>query len=167
MTTPPLRHATEADLPRIVDIYNATVGTRRSTADTAPVTVASRRAWFRRHTKEHRPVLVHEIDGEVAGWISFSSFYGRPAYHHTAEISVYLAPEHRGKGIGRRILGEAISMAPRCGIKTLLAFIFSHNDPSLRLFRFHGFAEWGRLPDIAEMDGREYSLTVLGRRVAL
>ena len=42
---------------------------------------------------------------------------------------------------------------------------FSHNDPSLRLFKSFGFAEWGKLPEIAEMDGKEFSLSILGKRV--
>jgi phosphinothricin acetyltransferase len=53
------------------------------------------------------------------------------------------------------------------GIRTLLAFIFAHNAPSLRLFQAAGFERWGLLPRVAEMDGREYSLAILGRRMGL
>ncbi|MFZ7127128.1 MAG: GNAT family N-acetyltransferase [Desulfobacterales bacterium] len=159
-----MRIATESDLPRIVDIYNSTVSSRQSTADTEPVTVEQRLDWFRRHTAGRRPILVHETDGVVGAWVSFEPFYGRAAYRRTAEISIYIAPEHRGRGLGRAILGEAVAMAPGLEINTLLAYVFSHNQPSLRLFSALGFAEWGRLPGIAEMDGREYSLSILGLR---
>lgn len=161
----PMRHATEADLPGIVDIYNSTVSTRLSTADTEPVTVASKRDWFRRHTPKQRPLMVHDVEGQVAAWVSFEPFYGRPAYRHTAEISIYIDPEHRRKGLGRRILGSALDMAPGLGIRSLVAFIFSHNTPSLQLFKSLGFRAWGSLPDVAEMDGKEYSLTILGKRM--
>lgn len=60
---------------------------------------------------------------------------------------------------------EAISITPELGIKTILGYIFSHNEPSLRLFRSFGFEEWGQLPGIAEMDGNEYSLTIVGKRI--
>jgi len=160
-----MRNATEKDLPRIVGIYNSTVPTRLATADTEPVSVESKRPWFLAHTPGRHPILVHEEAGEVIAWVSFQPFYGRPAYDHTAEISIYLAPEARGKGLGKRLLREAMDMTPSLGIKTLLGFIFSHNEPSIRLFRGFGFEDWAMLPDIAEMDGREYSLSILGLRL--
>ena len=160
-----MRLATEHDLPAIVEIYNAAVPSRQSTADTAPVSVESRREWFRRHDSPRRPVLVHEEEGKVVAWVSFQSFYGRPAYAHTAEVSIYVAPQHRGAGLGKRLLAEALALAPSLGIKTVLGFVFAHNEPSLRLMRSLGFAPWGSLPGVAEMDGREYSLTILGKRL--
>lgn len=160
-----MRHATESDLPRIVMIYNSTIPTRQSTADTEEMSVESKRDWFRKHSPDKRPILVHEIEGEVAAWVSFESFYGRPAYDHTAEISIYVASERRGKGLGRQLLQEAIEMTPSLRIKTLIGYIFSHNEPSLRLFRSFGFEEWGKLPNIADMDGMEYSVSILGKRI--
>ena len=160
-----MRHATESDLPRIVVIYNSTIPTRQSTADTEEVSVESKKDWFRKHTPDKRPIIVHEIEGEVAAWLSFESFYGRPAYDHTAEISIYVASKYRGKGLGRQFLQEAIEMTPSLGIKTLIGNIFSHNEPSLRLFRSFGFEEWGKLPNIADMDGKEYSLSIVGKRI--
>ena len=160
-----MRHATETDLPRIVVIYNSTIPTRQSTADTEEVSVESKRDWFRKHTPDKRPIIVHEIEGEVTAWLSFESFYGRPAYDHTAEISIYVASEYRGKGLGRQLLQEAIELTPSLGIKTLIGNIFSHNEPSLRLFRSFGFEEWGKLPNIADMDGKEYSLSIVGKRI--
>jgi len=162
-----MRHATESDLPRIVVIYNSTIPTRQSTADTEEVSVESKRDWFRKHTPDKRPIIVHEIEGEVTAWLSFESFYGRPAYDHTAEISIYVASEYRGKGLGRQLLQEAIELTPSLGIKTLIGNIFSHNEPSLRLFRSFGFEEWGKLPNIADMDGKEYSLSIVGKRINL
>ena len=160
-----MRLATENDLPAIVNIYNSTVPTRQSTADTVEVTVASRMAWFREHVPGKRPLMVHEQDGRVVAWVSFQSFYGRPAYDHTAEISIYVAPDHRGHGLGRRLLSEALDMTEELRIKTVVGFVFSHNEPSIRLLKSLGFTEWGKLPNVAEMDGKEYSVSILGRRV--
>ncbi|MNI89400.1 putative phosphinothricin acetyltransferase YwnH [compost metagenome] len=97
--------------------------------------------------------------------MSFQSFYGRPAYQATVEISIYIDPENRGKGLGKKILEYCINQAPNYGIKTLVGFIFSHNTPSLRLFQQFGFEQWGQLPDIAVLDGVEKSLTILGKRI--
>jgi len=160
-----MQPAAEQDLPRIVDIYNSTVPTRLATADTEPVSVESKRAWFYSHMPGKRPILVERIDSDVAAWVSFESFYGRPAYDRTAEISIYIAPEYRRQGLGKRLLAESLAMTPELGIRTVVAYIFSHNEGSMRLFRSFGFETWGELPEIAEMDGRRYSLSILGKHV--
>ncbi len=97
--------------------------------------------------------------------MSFESFYGRPAYDNTAEISIYVDQRCRGKGLGRKLLLEAINRTEYLKIKTLLGYIFSHNIPSFKLFRSFGFEEWRHLPDIAIMDGKEYSFFIMGKRI--
>ena len=160
------RDAVQKDLLKIVEIYNSTIASRMVTADTEPVSVESRQKWFEEHDPHRRPLWVIENnDGIVIGWVSFQSFYGRPAYDATVEISIYLDPQQRGKGLGKAILQYCIDTAPKFGIKTLLGFIFSHNEPSLMLFRNAGFEDWGTLPGIAVLDGMERGLEILGKRV--
>ena len=160
-----IRDATIKDLPAIVAIYNSTVPTRMVTADTEPVSVASREKWFAEHSPARRPLWIAEDDGQVVGWLSYSSFYGRPAYDSTCEVSVYLAPEHRRRGLGTRLVLHCIAHAPRIGVATLLGFIFGHNEPSLRLFEKLGFERWGHLPRVAVLDSVERDLIIVGRRV--
>ena len=159
------RDATLDDLPAIVAIYNSTVPSRQVTADLEPVSVESRLAWFHAHGPAKRPLWVVEGEGRVIAWLSFSDFYGRPAYSHTAEVSIYLDEAARGKGLGKQLLAEALSAAPGLGINTVLGFIFGHNEASLRLFRGFGFGEWGALPRVAVLDGIERDLLILGRRL--
>ena len=159
------RHATEADLPRIVEIYNTTIAGRMVTADTTPVTVESRLPWFHAHNSTHRPLWMIDDNGSNVGWMSFQSFYGRPAYNGTVEVSIYLDETARGKGLGKKILQHAITVAPEFGVQTLLGFIFAHNEPSLKLFMNMGFEEWAHLPEIAVLDGVERSLKILGRKI--
>src|ERR1039457_1438443 len=92
------------DLPAIVAIYNSTFASRQVTADTEPVTVESRHAWFAEHSPDKRPLWLMEHEGQVSGWLSYSNFYGRPAYSGTAELSIYLHEDARGKGLGRYFL---------------------------------------------------------------
>jgi L-amino acid N-acyltransferase YncA len=160
-----IRNANYEDLKTIVDIYNSTIPTRMVTADIEPVTVESREKWFFEHTPDFRPIWVAETDGKVCAWLSFQSFYGRPAYKHTAEISIYIAEQYRGKGIGSKLLQRAIDECPNLDIKTLLGFIFGHNEPSLKLFSRFGFEKWGHLPNVAELDGIERDLLILGRKI--
>ena len=162
-----IREACEADLPIIVDIYNSTISGKMATADTELVSIESRVSWFREHSKESRPIFVMELEGKVIGWLSFQSFYGRPAYHATREISIYIAENYRHQGIGSQLLEYAITIAPELKIKTLLAFVFGHNDPSLKLLKKFGFQQWGYLPKIAELDGIERDLAILGLRIDL
>ncbi len=160
-----IRDATETDLPAIVAIYNASIPARTATADTEPVAVESRLDWFRDHDPEKRPLWVAVEKNEIAGWLSLQSFYGRPAYHATAEISVYVAPALQRRGIGHALFTKAIKEAPRLGLKTLLGFIFAHNQASLRLFETFGFEPWAVLPRVAELDGIERDLLIVGRRL--
>jgi L-amino acid N-acyltransferase YncA len=159
-----IRDATIQDLPVIVAIYNSTVSSRMVTADTEPVSVESRQKWFQDHQPGRRPLWVAEEEGLVRGWLSYSSFYGRPAYDATCELSVYVAPEARRRGLGRHLLLRAIEHAPQIGVATLLGFIFGHNEPSLRLFEKFGFVRWGHLPKVATLDGIERDVVIVGRR---
>jgi L-amino acid N-acyltransferase YncA len=159
------RVASRSDLDTIVNIYNATIPGRQVTADTEPVSVASRLQWFANHNPGRRPLWVVEVAAQIAAWLSFSSFYGRPAYDRTAEISIYVDQAHRGRGIGAYLIDQAVLHAPRIAIDTLLGFIFGHNTPSLALFERKGFGRWGELPRVAVLDGVERDLIIVGRRV--
>src|SRR5437879_1560680 len=116
------RLAKREDLRAIVEIYNSTVASRLVTADTEPVSVESRRSWFDAHRPGTRPLWVAELDGRIAGWLSFSSFYGRPAYDRTAELSLYVHASFRKRGLGSYLLAQAIGHAPAIGADTLLGF---------------------------------------------
>jgi L-amino acid N-acyltransferase YncA len=161
-----LRDATLEDLPFIVEIYNSTVAGRMVTADTEPVSVESRVKWFDDHSKDFRPIWVLEHKDVICGWVSFQSFYGRPAYNATVEISIYVHNDYRKNGLGRYLLSKAVEACPKLGIKTLLGFIFGHNAPSLNLFYQFGFTDWAVMPKIAELDGVERDLIIVGKRVS-
>jgi L-amino acid N-acyltransferase YncA len=157
-----IRDATEADLPAIVAIYNAAIPRRMATADLEPVSCESRLAWFHRRSPSKHPLWVIEVEDVVAGWLSFQAFYGRPAYHATAELSIYIAPDYHRRGLGQQLLSQAIDQSPSLGIKTLVSLIFAHNLPSLKLFEKFNFQLWGHLPKVADLDGVECDLIIMG-----
>jgi phosphinothricin acetyltransferase len=136
-----IRSANEYDLPAIIEIYNSTIPSKMVTADTSPVTVESKLAWFHEHNAANRPIWVAEDHEKVSGWLSFSSFYNRPAYDCTAEVSIYIAEQYRGKGVGAELLSKAIKESPKIGIKNILGFIFELNEPSLKLFDKFNFKQ--------------------------
>jgi phosphinothricin acetyltransferase len=160
-----IRHAEPQDLAAVVAIYNASIPGRMATADTEPVTVAQREEWFRAFSRESRPLWILECEGVPVAWLGLRSFYGRPAYHRTVESAVYVAPGHQRRGHARSLLAHAIAQCPRLGVANVLAFIFAHNVPSVALFESEGFAQWGMLPRVCELDGRERDVVILGRRI--
>ncbi|GBO56270.1 phosphinothricin N-acetyltransferase [Pseudanabaena sp. lw0831] len=166
-----IRLAIEADLPAIIEIYNAAIPSRLATADLEPISVESRRTWFRSHGDRY-PVWVIAIgdrniqsaqNEKIVGWISLQMFYGRPAYHKTAEVSIYIDPLCQGNGIGKELLSYAIAQCPKLNITKLVGFVFAHNAASRRLFERFGFTEWGFLPKVAELDGIDQSLVIFGK----
>ncbi|PYL07532.1 MAG: hypothetical protein DME33_10270 [Verrucomicrobia bacterium] len=157
-----IRDAVAADLPAIIEIYNATVPTRMVTAELEPTTVEARLPWFREHSPHEYPFWVAESDGCVIGWLDFKKFLPRCAYRGTAEISVYVDEQFRRHGVGQRLLKEAIARAPSLGITALVGLIFGHNEPSLKLFDRLGFERWGFFPAVAQLDGVKRDLVVVG-----
>lgn len=164
------RDAVEADLPRIVEIYNFAVASRTCSCDLDPTTVEARRPSFLRHRPDHRPFWVAEDAARpgsgVIGYLGFFHFMNeRPGYFITADVAIYLHPDCQGRGLGTYLLGQAIGHAPSLGIETLTATIFASNEASIALFRKMGFAQWGFMPRVARLEGVEKDLVLVGRRL--
>ncbi|MCH8200826.1 MAG: N-acetyltransferase, partial [Chloroflexi bacterium] len=102
-----VRSATEADVPAILDIYNEAILHSTATFDIEPQTLDERLQWFR-ETRPPHCVIVAEEEGRVVGWGCLRGFRTKVAYRFTAEDSVYIHEEHRGRGVGSLLLGELI-----------------------------------------------------------
>ncbi|WP_386089076.1 GNAT family N-acetyltransferase [Vogesella facilis] len=98
-------------------IDNSTIAGRMLSADLEPASVASREDWFAAHNPQRRPLWVASRMA-MPSWIRLSDFYGRPAYNGTAEVSIYRDENCRGRGLGHRLLQEAIERAPADGVDT-------------------------------------------------
>lgn len=97
-----IRTAERRDLSAMLDIYNYEVKNGTATFDVEPRAGAAGEAWFAAHNTGNRPLLVAEEDGKVLGYASLSPYRDFDAYLQTVELSVYVAPESRGRGIARR-----------------------------------------------------------------
>jgi L-amino acid N-acyltransferase YncA len=157
--------ATLEDLSFIVDVYNSTIASRQVTADTQPVSVESKLDWFNQHNPQNRPLWLINYQDKPCGWISLSSFYGRPAYNKTVEISLYLHQDYRGKQIGQFMINRIEQFAKQAGIQTILSYVFGHNTPSINLLKKRQYQQWGLFPNVAELDNIQRDLVILGKRL--
>jgi L-amino acid N-acyltransferase YncA len=158
-------NASLVDLSKIVDTYNSTIPSRVVTADLEPVSVESKIGWFNSHNHHSRPLWLIMHDSNYAGWMSFNSFYGRPAYNGCVEVSIYIEENFRSKGLGKICLQKAIHYCSEINIHTLLGFIFAHNETSLKLFYNFQFQKWAHFPEVANMDGTMRDLIILGKKI--
>ena len=159
-----IRAACDDDLPAITAITNAGIAARTATAQLEPFDVENRRAWLHRHDARH-PVWVAQDAHGVAGWLSVTPWSDRAAYDATAELSVYVAADRQGRGIGAALLGHALAQAPHLHIESYVARIFAHNAASLRLFERFAFETWGVMPGVARVEGVLRDVVILGRRL--
>jgi phosphinothricin acetyltransferase len=157
-----IRLAAIDDLPGIVDIYNHEVIHTTATLDTEPVTVDERRQWFEDHAPERYPILVAEDDDSLLGWASLSPWSERRGYARTVESSVYIAVEHRRRGVGKALLAAILGRARELGYGVVLARISSGEGSASRtLHESAGFRLVGRMHRVGQKLGRILDIDLL------
>jgi L-amino acid N-acyltransferase YncA len=149
---PSLRKAKLVDLPAIVRIYNQSVPDRNATCDVQPTTLEDRIPWFHGHGSRH-PLWVATEGDQTVGWACISHYNEKAGYALTVENSLYVDKAHRGRGWGSRLLAHTLEEGRRLGYHAVIARIFAHNPVSIGLHLKFGFAEQGRLREIARLDG--------------
>jgi phosphinothricin acetyltransferase len=139
-----VRPATHADLPGILHIYNDAVLKTTASYDYEPRTLEHRMQWFEERQRDHYPILVAVAEqNAVIGWSALNPYHARVGYRFTSENSVYVAESHRGKGVGRALLGPLLDAGRARGLHAILAVIDAENEPSIRLHAAFGFEKVG------------------------
>jgi L-amino acid N-acyltransferase YncA len=160
MSTPTIRHATEADCPAICAIYNEGIEDRVATLETDLRTPEERREWLRARTSR-QPVLIAERGGAIHGWGSLNRFNPRACYDQVADISVYVARAMRGTGLGRALLAALESEARRLAYHKLALAMFPHNPAGFALYLKAGFREVGIYREQGLLDGRWVDVRIM------
>lgn len=150
-----IRPAMRDDLPGILEIYNEAVLNTTATADYEPQTLEKRARWFDDHARTNLPIFVAEdADDRVVGWSSLSPYHGRFGYRFSAENSVYVAADQRGRGIGKLLLPPLIEAGQQLGLHAIIASVDASNEASIRLHASCGFEYAGRLREVYCKFGR-------------
>ena len=154
-----VRQMKGADWNAVRSIYMEGIATGQATFETEAPTWES---WNTAHLESCR--LVAAEDEQVLGWAALTPVSGRCVYAGVGEVSVYVAHEARGKGIGKLLLEKLISASEENGLWTLQSGIFPENEASLRLHRSLGFRQIGRRERIGKMHGVWRDTVLLERR---
>lgn len=104
------------------------------------------------HAK-YKSYLVKEGE-ELLGYCYLSRYKPREAYDRTAEVTVYLNPQHTGKGLGIACLDRLEGQARLVGIKVLVGVITAENEASIRLFEKAGYEKCAHFRQVGEKFGR-------------
>jgi L-amino acid N-acyltransferase YncA len=150
---------TPADWESVRAIYLDGIATGNATFETG---APSWEAWDAGHLPGAR--LVARAGNEILGWAALSPVSGRCVYAGVAEVSVYVAPKARGRGVGRALLEALIAESERLGLWTLQAGIFPENTASLTLFERCGFRRVGTRERLGKMGSRWRDVRLLERR---
>jgi phosphinothricin acetyltransferase len=145
MTPEPIvRPASRDDLPELVGIYNHYITNSHATFDTEPVTVESRTGWFERFSEVGPNRLLVAAEGDrVLGCASSAPYREHPAFARTVEVSIYLHPDVRSRGIGSALYRPLLENLRAERVHVALAGIALPNDASVALHRRFGFTEVG------------------------
>src|SRR5262245_43720149 len=154
-----IRTLVAEDWPDVSRIYGEGISTGNATFERILPTWDQ---WDVGHLSAARLVAMRE--NEILGWAALSPASRRRVYAGVAEISIYVAAEARGQGIGRLLLERLVQAAEAAGIWTLQGSIFPENTASLKLCESHGFRRVGMRERIGKMDGNWRDTVLIERR---
>jgi phosphinothricin acetyltransferase len=140
-------------------IYAEGIATGNATLETEPPTWEK---WDRGHRPDSR--FVAREDGRIVGWAALSPVSERCAYEGVAEVSVYVAADARGRGVGRRLLEELVRASEDARVWTLQAGVFPENVGSIALHERCGFRIVGTRQRLGRLRGRWRDVALLERR---
>ncbi|MGB8890129.1 MAG: N-acetyltransferase family protein [Candidatus Korobacteraceae bacterium] len=150
---------TEQHWEAVREIYAQGIATANATFEQS---VPAWKEWDVRHLTACR--LVACVGSKILGWAALSKVSTRRVYEGVAEVSIYVAEQAQGQGIGRQLLAALIAESEKNGIWTLQAGILAENAISIRLHQQAGFRIVGRREKIGCMDGRWRDTVLMERR---
>ena len=150
-----VRAATAADLSTVAEIFGWYATNSVATFEESPRPVPQWRELHDLLTSLGLPFLVADADGEIAAYAYAAPWRPKPAYRHTVEDSIFVAPGMTGRGAGRELLGRLLPAATAAGARQVIAVIADTGDQaSVRLHERFGFRQAGLLTAVGRKHGR-------------
>ena len=162
MSTFSIRSATRDNAEAINGIQNHYIVHSTATFLTEPLTLEQRLAWFDNRSPSH-PVIVAQAGGPVVGWASLEVFRGRPAYRHTAELSVYIDPDWHRRGVGRALVDELLGRTRALGHHALVGGCCSETTAAIALLEACGFSRVAHFREVGRKFDRWLDVVFLQR----
>jgi L-amino acid N-acyltransferase YncA len=156
-----IRDAVLDDAPAVARIYNQGIEDRTATLETQLRSAEERAEWLAAHDERHPVLLAVDPAGAALGWCSLNRFNPRAAYDHVADISVFVARESRGRGVGDAMLTALEGRARSLGYHKMVLAAFPTNAPGVRLYQRHGFVTVGTYHEQGMLEGRWVDVVVM------
>lgn len=157
-----LRLAAPSDVHEIATIYNESVLNNTATFDTEVKGDDYMLDWLGQHNHKYC-VMVYEWDGRVVAWASLSRYSDRCAYDNTAEFSIYIHPDFRGRGFSNVLMKAVLEQGKNQGIHAVISRITQGNDISIKLHESFGFFTVGVLKEVGVKFGQLLDVTIMQR----
>jgi L-amino acid N-acyltransferase YncA len=154
--------ASSGDLEAIRRIYNEGIEDRVATLDVEPKSSEEIAQWWEQHQGRYA-VLVATESGNVVGWASLNPFSHRCAHSNIADLSVYVARGHRGRGFGYYLLARLQEEAVKSGFRKIVLHALDTNEHGKRLYRKSGFTEVGVFKQHGLIDGGYVDVVAMER----
>ena len=139
----------DSDLPEVKIIYDWYIKNSTATFHTEPITIEQLKEFIYIHHPIYRSYLIF-ANNEIAGYCFITNYKKRQAYDRTAELTIYLSPGSRNKGIGKMALLYLEKMASEAGLRNLLGIISGDNQNSIALFEKSGYSKCAHYKNVGE-----------------
>lgn len=144
-----IRNVQLKDSSALTDLYNFYIRTSGATFEETEISEDEMSERITKiHFEKHFPYIVFEEDSKIIGYAYVTSFRDRISYRFTVESTVYVHPDHFGKGIGHILYKELLSLTKAKGFHSVIGVITLPNDSSVRLHEKFGFKKAGHFTEV-------------------
>lgn len=160
----PVHCTEERHAGAILAIFNEAIEHSTALWDYHPRPQGAMKPWFEAKRVNGHPVLGFESpEGELLAFGSWGTFRAWPAYKYTVEHSVYVHRDHRGRGLGRRVMQALLAEAEARGVHVMVGGIEGSNHASIALHASLGFVQAGTVREAGFKFGRWLDLVLMQR----
>ncbi|OSD04351.1 GCN5-related N-acetyltransferase [Trametes coccinea BRFM310] len=164
-----IRDATADDLPAIQDIFNDQILHSTAIFRTHLQTLEERTRWLQDLHAECYPCVVAEITNaqsgakQTIGWANLRHFISQPPFDGSAEVSLYVHEDFRGKGVGEKLYQGLLEETRKQGTRfhTIIAVVATENERAMKFWQKQEFKPCGTLREVGHKFGRWLDTTYL------